>query len=61
MTAGGRLWAITCYFNPCQYKRRLQNYRVFRERAGIPLVAVELSYADQFELQAGDADIWERE
>ena len=51
------LWAITCYFNPQGYRNRLRNYRLFRERLGVPLVAVELSYSDSFELTNEDADI----
>lgn len=52
-----RLWAITSYFNPCGYKRRLMNYRIFRERLGVPLIAVELAYGDTFELRDRDAEI----
>ena len=51
------IWAITSYFNPLRYKRRLLNYRVFRSRLRIPLVAVELSFDGQFELAKNDADI----
>ena len=42
----GELWGITCYFNPVGYKRRLQNYHVFRRHLTIPLITVELSYRD---------------
>lgn len=51
------LWAITAYFNPAGYRRRGQNYRVFRQRLTVPLVTVELSFNGRFELAAGDADI----
>jgi hypothetical protein len=51
------LWAITCYFNPVGYRRRLANYRVFRQRLGVPLVAVELAYGPNFELNESDAEI----
>jgi hypothetical protein len=51
------LWAITSYFNPIGYRRRLPNFKVFRERLEVPLVAVELSYGSAFELQENDADI----
>jgi hypothetical protein len=51
------LWAITSYFNPVGYRRRLENYRVFRERLKIPLVAVELAYGADFELDESDAEI----
>ena len=52
-----RLWAITCFFNPAGYRRRLANYRVFRERLTVPLVAVELAYGPNFELNENDAEI----
>lgn len=52
-----RLWAITCYFNPVGYSRRLENYRVFRRRLTIPLVTVELSFDGNFQLCNEDADI----
>ena len=55
--AGGDFWAITSYFNPLHYKRRLVNYRIFRDRLQIPLVTVELSYGPNFELEPGDAEI----
>ena len=51
------LWAITCYFNPVGYRRRLDNYRIFRQRLKVPLVAVELSFGEEFHLASGDADI----
>jgi hypothetical protein len=35
----GDFWAITSYFNPSHYQRRLVNYRIFRERLQMPLVA----------------------
>jgi hypothetical protein len=54
---GHDLWAITSYFNPVRYRSRLSNFRTFRERLKVPLVAVELSYGDDFELQEPDADI----
>ena len=51
------LWAITTYFNPAGYRRRRQNYQLFRERLALPLVTVELSFQEGFELRPGDADI----
>src|SRR5215211_5841400 len=51
------IWAITSYFNPVRYRRRLENYRTFRSNLRIPLVAVELSFDGQFELTKDDADI----
>ncbi len=53
----GALWAITSYFNPMTYRRRRANFRIFRERLGLPLVAVELAYGPDFELDESDAEI----
>jgi hypothetical protein len=53
----GDLWAITCYFNPVGYRRRLANYQVFRQHLAVPLVTVELSFDGRFQLQPEDADI----
>lgn len=50
-------WAITSYFNPAGYRRRLRNYKIFRERLDVALVTVELSQSATFELAPGDADI----
>jgi hypothetical protein len=54
--SGNDLWAITCYFNPMHYQRRLANFRIFRDRLQLPLVAVELAYGPEFELRAQDAE-----
>ena len=51
------MWAITSYFNPLGYRRRLSNYRLFRANLTIPLVTVELSFNGVFELENKDADI----
>jgi hypothetical protein len=51
------LWGITCYFDSTGRKRRLQNYREFRRRLQVPLVAVELSFDGMFDLATDDADI----
>ena len=51
------LWTVTSFYNPVRYKNRLKNFRIFRKRLQTPLVAVELSYQDDFELGPGDADI----
>ena len=56
-TRADGLWAITAYFNPMGYQRRRANYRVFRDRLSVPLVAVELAYGPGFELTEGDAEI----
>ena len=55
--SGGSLWAITSYFNPAGYRRRLATYREFRRRLAAPLVTVELSFDGAFELRRDDADI----
>jgi hypothetical protein len=47
---------MTCYFNPVGFRRRLENYRLFRQRLTVPLVTVELSFDGHFELRAEDAD-----
>ena len=51
------VWAITSYFNPVGYKRRLSNYRIFRANLAVPLVTVELSFDGRFELNREDADV----
>jgi len=51
------MWAICSFYNPARYRRRLANYRIFRQNLAIPLVTVELSFDDHFELTEGDADI----
>lgn len=51
------LWAITSFFNPAGYRSRLTNYRLFRSRLNVPLVAVELSFTGKFELRDTDAEI----
>lgn len=58
--AGSRtesLWAMTAYFNPMGFRRRLVNYHAFRARVNVPLITVELAYGPQFELADGDADL----
>ena len=51
------LWAITSYFNPASYVRRAENFRIFRQRLNLPLIAIELAFDGRFTLQASDADI----
>ena len=53
----GPFWALTSYFNPMRYRRRRANYRAFRERLNVPLVAVELANGAGFELTEEDADV----
>lgn len=51
------MWAITSYYNPAGFTGRRQTYRTFRERLGIPIATVELSYNGRFELTKDDADV----
>ena len=51
------LWAVTCYFNPAGYQRKLENFRTFRDRLTVPLIAVEQGFDGRFELGPGDADV----
>jgi hypothetical protein len=51
------LWAITSYFNPVRYRRKLENFRSFRRRLTVPLVAVEHAAVGGFDLGPRDADI----
>src|SRR5437868_14501260 len=52
------LWAITSFFNPAGYQRRLRNFHQFRRHLGVPLLAVELTFGDaRPALSRGDADI----
>lgn len=52
----GALWAITSFFNPAGYRRRLLNYRQFRAGLHVPLATVELSFEGSWELTDHDAD-----
>src|SRR5690242_15961721 len=51
------LWAVTAYFDPFGDGQRLPAYREFRRRLRAPVVTVELSCSDSFELQKDGADI----
>lgn len=51
------VWAITAYFNPVGYRRRLWNYRFFRERLSLPLLTVEFGWGGKFDLSTDDADV----
>jgi hypothetical protein len=51
------VWGITSYFDPSGRKKRLGNYREFRRRLQVPLVAVELSFDGCFDLGPEDAEI----
>lgn len=50
------LWAVTSYFNPARYRRKLDNYRAFRRHLTAPLVCLELSFSDDFALGPNDAE-----
>jgi len=51
------IWAITNYYNPCGYRRRLENFKRFKDALLAPLLVVELGFGNSFELSQGDADI----
>jgi hypothetical protein len=57
ITIDSKIWAVTTYYNPCNYKRRLENFKVFRENLNLPLLVVELSYGIQYGLTKNDAEI----
>jgi hypothetical protein len=68
----GKLWAITSYYNPASYQRKLQNYRLFKtklEEQGIPLLTIEVSYDGKFDLDHqentiflnGKSILWQKE
>ena len=47
------LHAVTCLFNPCGYRRLVENHRTFAAalaRQGVPLTTVELSFDGRFEV-----------
>jgi len=54
-------WAITVFFNPAEYKNKLENYKKFRDslkKQGLKILVVELAFENrQFELIKNDADI----
>ena len=52
-----QLWAITSYFNPIGYGRRLQAYKIFHSALGVPLVTVELGHEGRFDLESENAEI----
>jgi hypothetical protein len=52
-----QIWVITSYYNPKRYRRRLENFRHFRNALRSPLLVVELGYRENFELSDGDANI----
>ncbi len=56
----GELWALTCYFNPSNYRSKPENFRAFRSglaATGVPLCLVELAFDDQpFMFTSSDAE-----
>ena len=44
------LHAVTCLFNPCGYRRLVENHRRFSAALGVPLTTVELSFDGRFEV-----------
>jgi hypothetical protein len=48
------LAVVSCYFNPCHYQNRLENYKIFRKgiiKTGVRFLTVELAFGDDpFEL-----------
>lgn len=57
--ADSEIWAVTAYYNPTNSKRRLDNFRAFRESLSLPLAAVDWSWSKGpgHQLQTGDAEI----
>lgn len=65
------LWAVTSYFNPAGYNRRLGNYHAFRRNLQTPLLVIELAAEGRHQLREDDADkvirltgedrIWQKE
>jgi hypothetical protein len=50
MSLPGELAAITCYFNPCEYRALKRNYLEFAatfRRHGVPLYSIELAFGAQ--------------
>lgn len=56
-TTRSPIWAITAYFNPVGYQRRLWNYRCFRESLSLPLLTMEFGWRGKFDLSPDDADL----
>lgn len=39
-TRSGRLWSVTCFWNPLGWKSRKRNYKIFRDALDCPLLLV---------------------
>jgi hypothetical protein len=50
-------WAITSYYNPFHGKARLENYHNFKKNLNLPLITVEWSLENKFELTSESADV----
>lgn len=69
--ACGEIWGIAVYFNPCGWQTKRLNYHRFRASFPLPLLTIEISTSDAFELTRGDAErlvqltgesfIWQKE
>lgn len=66
----GKLHAVSCYWNPCKYRRMRDNLLRFRDSfAGCPLTIIELSFDGSYEYEdtvhvAGDETLhmlWQKE
>jgi hypothetical protein len=67
------LWVITCYFNPCRYTTKRENYDAFMagmHETGASVLTVELAFGgDEFELHPsaavlrlrGTGTMWQKE
>ena len=54
----GSLWAITSFFNPAGFLRRLKNYRRFRAALPVPLATIELGFGGEWHLTSQDAELY---
>jgi hypothetical protein len=57
MNDASPIFAITSYYNPGHFRRRLENFRQFRKALLGPLLVVESGCGHAFELSREDADI----
>lgn len=56
----GSIWGITVFFNPGNFKNKIENYHRFSKSVknqGLNLLAIELTFGGKFELSEGDADL----
>jgi hypothetical protein len=69
--ACGEIWGMAVYFNPCGWQTKRLNYDRFRASFPLPLLTIEVSASDAFELTPSDAErlvqltgesfIWQKE